>query len=38
MAEQAPSFEALIAEATRQNFSGWDFSFLAGRWHEEAPS
>jgi SAM-dependent methyltransferase len=28
------AFEALIAEALHQEFSGWDFSFLADRWKE----
>jgi SAM-dependent methyltransferase len=31
------AFEALIAEALHQEFSGWDFSFLANRW-KEAPT
>lgn len=30
-------FEQLIAEAERQPFSGWDFSYLRGRMREEAP-
>lgn len=30
-------FDALIAEAQRAQFSGWDFSYLDGRWHEESP-
>lgn len=30
-------FEQLIAEALHQEFSGWDFSFLANRW-QEAPT
>jgi len=31
-------FEALIAEALHQEFSGWDFSFLVNRWKEEPTS
>lgn len=31
-------FERLIAEAERQPFSGWDFSYLRGRMREETPS
>jgi SAM-dependent methyltransferase len=30
-------FEQLIAEALKQEFSGWDFNFLANRW-KEAPT
>ena len=32
------SFDQLIQEALAQDFSGWDFSWLHGRWHEEEPS
>jgi len=32
------AFEALIAEALHQEFSGWDFSFLTNRWKEEPTS
>lgn len=32
------TFERLIAEAERQPFSGWDFSYLRGRMREETPS
>ncbi|MFN2143287.1 MAG: class I SAM-dependent methyltransferase [Candidatus Promineifilaceae bacterium] len=32
-----PDFEQLIAEAMAQDFSGWDFSWLQGRWCEEDP-
>ncbi|HLZ82916.1 MAG TPA: methyltransferase domain-containing protein [Caulobacteraceae bacterium] len=35
MGQQA--FEALIADAERQTFEGWDFSHLAGRMVEAAP-
>ncbi len=28
-------FERLIAEALAQDFSGWDFSWLEGRWEED---
>lgn len=31
-------FDQLIHEALAQDFSGWDFSWLHGRWHEEEPS
>lgn len=31
-------FEQLIDEALRQEFSGWDFRFLANRWKEEPTS
>ena len=27
-------FEQLIDEALKQEFSGWDFSFIANRWQE----
>ena len=30
-------FERLTAEALAQDFSGWDFSWLQGRWYEEDP-
>ncbi len=32
------SFDQLIQEALAQDFSGWDFSWTHGRWHEEEPS
>jgi len=32
------TFESLIAEALQQDFSGWDFSYLQGRWHGNNPS
>jgi SAM-dependent methyltransferase len=32
------SFEALLAEATSQKFSGWDFSFMDGSWRENPPT
>jgi SAM-dependent methyltransferase len=32
------SFEQLVAEAERQPFTGWDFSFIRDRWHEDATS
>lgn len=31
-------FEQLIADALQQEFSGWDFSFLANRWNTGSPS
>jgi SAM-dependent methyltransferase len=31
------TFEHLIAEALRQDFSGWDFSYLDGRWFDGKP-
>ena len=31
-------FEQLIQEALAHSFSGWNFSWLDGRWHEVAPS
>jgi SAM-dependent methyltransferase len=31
-------FEQLVQEALVQDFSGWDFSWTHGRWHEEDPS
>ncbi len=31
-------FETLVDEAQRRSFSGWDFSYLAGRYLEEKPS
>ena len=30
------TFEELISEAEEHKFSGWDFSFLNGRWKEES--
>jgi SAM-dependent methyltransferase len=30
-----PEFERLISEAEQQPFSGWNFSFIRDRWHEE---
>lgn len=30
-------FDRLIREALKQDFSGWDFSYLHGRWREEQP-
>jgi SAM-dependent methyltransferase len=32
------SFEQLVQEALDHSFSGWDFSWLDGRWHEAGPS
>ena len=32
-----PSFDHLIQDALAQDFSGWDFSAMRGRWHEESP-
>jgi SAM-dependent methyltransferase len=31
-------FDRLLAEATSQEFSGWDFSFMDGRWRESPPT
>lgn len=31
-------YEQLVSEALEQDFSGWDFSWTRGRWHEEEPS
>lgn len=31
-------FENLVQEAMAQDFTGWDFSWTHGRWHEEDPS
>jgi SAM-dependent methyltransferase len=30
-------FDQFVAEALAQDFSGWDFSWLHGRWYEENP-
>ena len=30
-------FDRLVEEALAQDFSGWDFSWLHGRWYEEDP-
>lgn len=38
MSLPARSFEQLLAEAERQPFSGWDFSYLQGRMEEERTS
>ncbi len=38
MPTSTPNFEALIAEAEKAGFSGWDFSYLEGRYKESAPS
>jgi SAM-dependent methyltransferase len=35
---QDQQFESLIQEANDHPFSGWDFSYLRGRWQEEEPS
>ncbi len=35
MIQNEPRFNQLIAEALAQDFSGWDFSFLRGRWQED---
>jgi SAM-dependent methyltransferase len=32
------AFERLVAEAEGTDFSGWDFSYLAGRWIEDDPT
>jgi len=34
----AQDFETLVDDAQRQPFSGWDFSYLSGRYLEEKPS
>ena len=31
-------FDKLVQEALAQDFTGWDFSWTHGRWHEEEPS
>lgn len=31
------TLDSLIDAAIRQNFSGWDFSYLKGRWQEDSP-
>ena len=31
-------FDELISEALKQDFSGWDFSWLDGRWQENDPT
>jgi SAM-dependent methyltransferase len=31
-------FEELLEEALNEGFSGWDFSFMHGRWRESPPS
>jgi len=36
--EPMNDFDRLISEAEQQSFSGWDFSYLAGRWQETLPS
>lgn len=36
MAEK--DFERLVAEAEQAAFSGWDFSYLDGRWQEQEPA
>ena len=33
-----PGFEQQVNEALAQDFSGWDFSWTHGRWHEKDPS
>ncbi|MFT3891767.1 MAG: hypothetical protein QM730_09060 [Anaerolineales bacterium] len=33
-----PLFEQLINEALKQEFSGWDFRYLANRWNEASLS
>jgi len=38
VAEHEASFEQLIAKAERQEFRGWDFSFIDGRWRESPTS
>ena len=35
--ENMTEFERLVAEADKQGFSGWDFSWLAGRLQQDAP-
>jgi len=32
------SFDGLVAEALHQDFSGWDFTYLRGRWLDGNPS
>jgi len=38
MTQPIHDFDQLVADALAQDFSGWDFSWLRGRWHEEKPS
>jgi SAM-dependent methyltransferase len=38
MQMQDQQFETLIESANSHPFSGWDFSYLRGRWQEEEPS
>lgn len=35
MIQNEARFNQLISEALAQDFSGWDFSFLRGRWQED---
>ena len=37
MTNSPSTFNTLVAEALAYDFSGWDFSWSAGRWQEEAP-
>lgn len=37
-AERPASFEELVEEAAGSGLSGWNFSFLDGRWCEDDPS
>lgn len=34
----AKDFEQLVSEAEQAAFSGWDFSYLDGRWQEQEPA
>jgi SAM-dependent methyltransferase len=37
MASASESFDRLLADATAQEFSGWDFSWALDRWREDPP-
>ncbi len=37
MIEDITPFDRLVSEALAQEFSGWDFSYLKGRWQEKDP-
>lgn len=38
MIQKDSHFNQLLQDAISQNFSGWDFSYLKGRWQEADPS
>lgn len=37
MSQLSPDFDRLVAEALEASFSGWDFSWLEGRWIDSPP-